>query len=44
MSGYSKIYCFDCHTELGWASDCGPGPIYLCDSCLEKEIRETGDD
>jgi hypothetical protein len=30
-----KIYCFLCNCFLGWATDCGPGPIYHCDDCVK---------
>lgn len=41
MSGYSEIYCFDCQEQLGYASDCGPGPIYLCNLCIRNQDEGT---
>lgn len=41
MSGYNEIWCVDCNEVLGWATSCGPGPLYLCNSCKEKEDQEA---
>ena len=40
MYKYNEVFCFDCNYQIGWATDCGPGPIYMCDSCKNKEEEE----
>ena len=43
MSGYCEITCFDCNEHLGWHTDSGPGPMYFCDCCHEKNLEQEED-
>jgi len=40
MGGYCEITCFDCNVHIGWHSDSGPGPMYMCDDCYDEQELE----
>ena len=34
---YLEITCHNCHEHIGWMTDSGPGPMFICDSCKDYE-------
>lgn len=41
---YLEVICDKCNAHMGWMTDSGPGPFYVCDSCKEWEEENEGEE